>query len=74
MDAQFIYVPKTWVRGILKVRIAKVMFNIIYKSHDRLLDEIGMLRRDELLTKLQEISADKTDFCQSIIKKLNTEL
>ena len=32
MDAQFLYVPKTWIRYILMIRLAKVKANLIYEG------------------------------------------
>lgn len=71
MDAKFIYVPKAWVRGILKVRIAKVMVNLIFKSLDGELDEVEVVRKNQLLNTLQAIQSDKTDFIQTLLTKLD---
>ena len=30
MDAKFVYVPKKWVHSILRIKIAKVMVNLIF--------------------------------------------
>ena len=33
MDANFIYVPKTWLKQILLVKIAKIQTNLIFDQH-----------------------------------------
>ena len=67
MDAKFLYVPKSWIRGLLRIRIAKVMVSLIFRGKQRyVLQETDMLRKINLQNDLIKAQSDTTDFIQNL--------
>ena len=58
MDANFIYVPKTWLRQILLVKIANVQTNLIFNHHFNLcLNDLNYRNSVTLVTRLKSLNS-----------------
>lgn len=57
MDSQFIFVPKTWIRYILMIKIARVQAKLIYgHTHGSHLSSERFLMNGVLISKLRTLS------------------
>ena len=61
LDAQFLFVPKTWVRYILMTRILRVQACLLYDDQSRYLTSDKFIQNQNLMHKLRSLNHTKVD-------------
>ena len=69
MDAQFIFVPKPWVRYILMVKILRIQANLIYDSSSIYLASDKFVENAALMYKLRSLNHKNVE---SILKQAHS--